>query len=921
MSLLTSSCRYCRSRISHPIDSCSPISFCRTFSSSSLALDGPGPSRLAARDWGSVSASDTVPPSKRGVPSDVRRPHHPNRTENRGRPSSPRGGSGGSGFGLGGSASGGERRRNPNGGDGQARRGHDRTPFNFGAPKDLGPPLASGFGLKSNKGRDGPRDGGSRNTGVHGGNRDHARPTIPRGRGPGRSVPEAGGAPAKTDSGSEVALAGFEGDQGDDRSDIGSDKSLSSKSVRSAFGRYVEDGVILDRRLERKRNPWSHQTEEAEPAPIRSKAKPKRVVEVKAEREVVIPSTVTVGRLANIFGTKLFPLQAMMARMGMPEEQRRPDYLLTAEQACDVALEYGLNPIIDDERAFDILPEPEVKDGTEYPLRPPVITIMGHVDHGKTTLLDALRNTAVAQGEAGGITQHIGAFSVPLSSLTKTTPATADSTLTFLDTPGHAAFTGMRARGASVTDIIVLVVAADDGVMPQTREVINLWKSEADKVGLVVAINKIDKPGVDTDKIKASLAIEEVYLEEDGGEVPSVKVSGLNKLGLDDLVETLSTVAELRDIRARRDGKAEGYVLESNVDRGRGNVATVLVTRGTLKAGSIVVAGTTYCRVRQMQNDKGKAVKEALPGTPVSLTGWKDLPTAGDQLLEAINGESEARKAVANRLREIEQRKMILDVEQINIKRREERAKAEAEEAELEAVRQAGGNVEQAKRDAQRRSNAGEIGGKKELRLIIKGDVSGTVEAVVGSLENIGNKEAGVKIVHTAVGEVSESDIAMAQAVEGHVIGFNVACSRVVTNQAKTLNVPLHLESVIYRLIETVRKETAALLPPAIETRVIGEGVVSQVYTINAGKKTQHKVAGCKAVNGVISRLDKVRVLRGSDRQLVFEGEIDSLKHVKKDVDEIRKGMEFGIQLKGFDDLQAQDEIVTIKEQQVARTL
>jgi translation initiation factor IF-2 len=401
---------------------------------------------------------------------------------------------------------------------------------------------------------------------------------------------------------------------------------------------------------------------------------------------------------------------------------------------------------------------------------------MGHVDHGKTTLLDALRNTAVAAGEAGGITQHIGAFSVPLKLLQPGTKS--DATITFLDTPGHAAFTAMRARGASVTDIVVLVVAADDGVMPQTKEVLELVKSEGDKVGLVVAINKVDKPEIDLKRVKNELLQEGVHLEEDGGDVQSVQVSGLARLGLDNLVETLSTLAELRDLRARTGGKAEGYVLESNVDRGIGRVATVLVTRGTLKVGSVVVAGNTSCKVRRMTDHTGKTIKSAGPGTPVVITGWKEIPSAGDELLEAPGGEREAAKVVANRIALADRQKLLADTEVINVKRQEDRAKLEAEQEAEKAVRQSGGNVTEARLAASKRAAADARENTfKELRIVIKGDVSGTVEAVEGALSGIGNKEAGVRVVHTGVGEVTDSDVAMAEASGGELVGQDVADS------------------------------------------------------------------------------------------------------------------------------------------------
>ncbi|WVQ94490.1 hypothetical protein IAU59_001569 [Kwoniella sp. CBS 9459] len=678
----------------------------------------------------------------------------------------------------------------------------------------------------------------------------------------------------------------------------------------------------------------------ASPAVRKPKGPKPKVIE--EEKEVYIPRTVSTANLAKIFGVKLFHLQTRMMRLDMSEDQRRSDYLLNAEQACDIAIEYGFNPVVDDEASFDIYPDPDPTDMTSQPLRPPVASsslaqalpaartdmqiLQGHVDHGKTTLLDSLRHTSVAASEAGGITQHIGAFSVPLSSLLPSAPSASTSsaaTITFLDTPGHAAFTAMRARGTSVTDIVVLVVAADDGVMPQTKEVIELVRSEGDKVGMVVAINKCDKPGIDLNKVKSALGAEGVHLEEDGGDTPSVKVSGLTKLGLDDLVETLSTLAEIRDLRARKEGKAEGYVLESRVDKGRGNVATVLVSKGTLRTGASIVAGQTWCRVRQMQDDKGKAIREALPGTPVSITGWKELPSAGDELLEAVKGEDEAKKAVNNRKRDEERKRLMADVEQINAKRREERLRLEAEAAAAEAAEN-GVTGEGADGEAGAAGRAKEDE-RKMLRLVIKADVSGTVEAVVGSLEHIGNKEAGVKIIHTGVGDVTESDVALAQASDATVIGFNVSAARSIQTSARSSNVPLQLESVIYRLIDSVRSSVAGLLPPKIEYSVKGEASVIQLFEINVKRKLMKTIAGCRVNNGIIDRNQGVRVLRGKDeqgeRKVVYEGTIETLKHLKKEVQDVRKGMECGIALEGFTDIREGDEIVNFTKIEVPREL
>ncbi|EIW69086.1 hypothetical protein TREMEDRAFT_12302, partial [Tremella mesenterica DSM 1558] len=631
--------------------------------------------------------------------------------------------------------------------------------------------------------------------------------------------------------------------------------------------------------------------------------------QTKKERDVYIPSTVTVARLADIFGVKLFQLRRRMLGIGINEDQTRATWS-DAEEACNVALEFGMNPIVDDEKSFDLYPEPETESGQVQPLRPPVVTIMGHVDHGKTTLLDALRHTAVAAGEAGGITQHIGAFSVPLSSLSPS--ASPNSTITFLDTPGHAAFTAMRARGASVTDIVVLVVAADDGVMPQTKEVINLVKNS--DVGLVVAINKCDKPGVDIERVKRDLGAEGLLLEEDGGDVQSVKVSGLTKSGLDELVETISTLAELRDLRARQDGKAEGYVLESRVDKGRGNIATVLVTRGTLNVGASIVSGTTWCRVRQMLDSRGQETHSVPPGTPIAVTGWKELPLAGDEMLEAPNGEDEAKRVVENRERDIEMKKLMTDLETLNIKRRGDRETLLAEREEKQAAHK--------EKRAVRHVNVGHEEGeeRRELRLVIKADVSGTVEAVVGSLEAIGNKEAGVKVVHTGVGDITESDIDFASASDATIIGFSVEASRSIQNLAKQSSVTIHVDQVIYRLIDLVRSRVSSLLPPKIEKRVLGEASVLQLFPITIKRKTS-MVAGCRVNNGILKKSDKVRVLRGTERKEVFEGSIHSLKHLKKDVEEVHKGMEFGIQMEGWNEVKEGDEVVTFNTIEIPREI
>lgn len=401
--------------------------------------------------------------------------------------------------------------------------------------------------------------------------------------------------------------------------------------------------------------------------------------------------------------------------------------------------------------------------------------------------------------------------------------------------------------------------------------------------------------------------------------MPSVRVSGLAKTGLDDLVETLATLAEVRDLRARKEGKAEGYVLESRVDKGLGSVTTVLITRGTLHSGATIVAGRTWARVRQMQDSSGNIIESAGPGTPVQLTGWKDVPAAGDQLLEAPSEEA-AKRCIDNRDRDAERMAIAHDAEQINTRRQEERARAAINAAAAEEAKATGMSVAAALHAAQRKANAS-AHTKKELLLVIKADVSGTVEATVGSLQNIGNNIAGVKIIHTGVGDVSESDISLAEAAGATVIGFSVDCPRPLLTSAASVNVPVLTDTVIYRLIDAVRARVIALLPPKIESRVTGEATVQQLFPIKVGRKATKMIAGCRVSNGVLNKAEGVRVLRGPSRKVVFEGTMDTLKHLKKDVTEIRKGMECGVGLEGFDDIKEGDEVVSFVTFEVAQDL
>ncbi|TFY70525.1 hypothetical protein EVG20_g2470 [Dentipellis fragilis] len=587
--------------------------------------------------------------------------------------------------------------------------------------------------------------------------------------------------------------------------------------------------------------------------------------------DVFIPSTVSVGNLARLLKVKLGTLQRKMREAGMGDDASY-DHVLTSDYAVLLAEEFNRNPVINDEAAFDIYPSPLNPDPSSLPSRPPIVTIMGHVDHGKTTLLDTLRSASVASGEAGGITQHIGAFSVPVPS---SAGGDGSSSITFLDTPGHAAFSAMRARGASVTDIIVLVVAADDGVMPQTKEVIDLVKQDEGKVQLVVAINKVDKPGINIENIHNALLVEGIHLEAIGGDIPSVEVSGLTGQGLDRLVETISAVAEMQDLHAERDGNVHGHVLESKIQKGFGPVATVLISRGCLKTGSFIISGTKYAKVRAMSDAAGKPVKAAYPGMAVTVSGWKELPDAGDEVLQGT--EQDVKKAVANRERKAEQDATLVDIEAINNARRLERERRELEAEAVDANKEV--PVEATNPD-----------GPKELRLVIKGDVSGSVEALAGALEGI-----------------------------GMIIAFAIPVPKAATVAASSNNIPVYKSAIIYQVMDEVTQRVIDLLPAKWDKRITGEATVLQLFDIQLSGKRTKKVAGSRIINGVVEKSKNVQVVRNG--QVVHEGRLDTFRHLKKDITEASKGLECGISVENFEDLREGDMIQAFSNVERTKTL
>jgi translation initiation factor IF-2 len=488
--------------------------------------------------------------------------------------------------------------------------------------------------------------------------------------------------------------------------------------------------------------------------------------------------------------------------------------------------------------------------------RPPVVTILGHVDHGKTSLLDAIRETDVAAGEAGGITQHIGAYQVEMKG----------RQITFLDTPGHAAFTQMRARGAQGADIVILVVAADDGVMPQTREAIA--HAKAARVPIMVALNKVDKANANPDRVKQQLAELELVPDEWGGNTMVIPVSAKLKQGIDDLLEGILLVADNIEIKANPSGKVIGTVIEAEVDRTKGVMATLLVQNGTLEFGDIVVAGTAHGKLRALSDYKGKPVRKASPSTPVAVMGLSDVPSAGD-LFEVVDSEREARTIVAERA---------------------EAAKTQAQAKKKVSLEDLFASVQ-----------AGEA---RELNLIVKADVQGSLDPIVSELNKLGEGEIGIKILYSETGNIGENDVMLASASNAIIIGFNVQADVSARRLAEKEGVDIRLYEIIYRMTEDIEKALSGMLEPEVKEKIIGRAQVLQVFSASKFGK----VAGCKVTDGELRRNAKVRLYRGTD--MIYEGDMGSLRHEKDDVREVRQGYECGVGFKNFSDIQPGDQLI-----------
>lgn len=575
----------------------------------------------------------------------------------------------------------------------------------------------------------------------------------------------------------------------------------------------------------------------------RRKEEKRAAKEAEAPKTILLPEYITVFDLAQALGVRPQQFLSDLGELGF--ENILHDSIMTGETAALVAAEYGLDPVLDTGDEIDLKPRPPPEDPSTLPPRPPIVTIMGHVDHGKTTMLDWLRKSSVAAQEHGGITQHIGAFSVRLSS---------GKVITFLDTPGHAAFLSMRQRGANVTDIVVLVVAVDDSVKPQTIEA--LKHAQNAKVPIIVAINKIDMDERRIDQVKQDLAANGVEIEDFGGDVQVVGVSGKTGKGMDDLEENILTLSEILDVRAETDGMAEGWILEASV-KVDGKAATVLVKRGTIRVGDLVVAGTTYARVRTMRNEAGVEVEEAGPGTPVEVLGWRDSPVAGDLVLQA---EDEGRAQAA-----VDYREELADRAKAATQKGEEELK-NREKAEQEALEK------MMAEDGEAVSEEVEQSGPKTVNTIVRGDVMGSVEAVCTAVLEIGNNEVHARVLRSSPGQINESDVDLMAVAKGCIINFNNPIPGYIKSMAEEKGVRILDHTIIYHLVEDVKEMMSEQLAPIISQKVLAEAEVLQVFAINIVKRKYKNIAGVKVRTGTLTRGGMYRVMR--DGEKIFEGTI-----------------------------------------------
>jgi translation initiation factor IF-2 len=695
-------------------------------------------------------------------------------------------------------------------------------------------------------------------------------PRRPGGPGIGAPTVPPPDAPAK------LTLRARTGRDDDRRSSLGPDAKKGGtpipprKNTMAGPGRRegrIDIGAAIEGEDERTRSIASmrraRERERRQQELARLRAGQERVV-----RDVVVPETITVQELANRMAARGGEVVKALFRMGVMATLTQSIDADTAElvvqefghrvrRVAEGDVEVGLEGMVDEEEA--LLP------------RPPVVTIMGHVDHGKTSLLDALRKADVAAHEAGGITQHIGAYQVGLAD---------GSRVTFIDTPGHEAFTAMRARGAGVTDMVVLVVAADDGVMPQTIEAIS--HAKAANVPLIVAINKIDKPGVKPDRVRQELLQHEIVVESLGGETQEIEVSATQKINLDKLLEAITLQAEILDLRANPDRAGEGTVIESKLDRGRGPVATVLVQRGTLRQGDIVVAGAEWGRVRAMLDDKGRQLKEADPSLPVEILGLSGVPAAGETFV-AVEDEARAR-----------------EISEFRTRRNREK--------QVAAISAGRGSLN----DMLARIQAG---AQKEVAVVVKADVQGSAEAIGVTLGKIGNDEVKVRVLLSGVGQITETDIQLAKASDAVIVAFNVRATTQARELAQREGVDIRYYSIIYQVADDIETLVRGKLAPVQREKFLGYAQILQVFEV----KRLGNVAGCRVTEGVVRRGCGVRLLR--DGVVIHQGELSTLRRFKDDVKEVTSGYECGMGFANYNDIRVGDQIECYETETVAAEL
>ena len=588
----------------------------------------------------------------------------------------------------------------------------------------------------------------------------------------------------------------------------------------------------------------------------------------KLSREIVLPETITIQELASRMSERAVDVIKLLMRQG---QMVTLTDVLEADTAQLIAEEMGhtVKRVAESDVEEGLFDRPD-EDGAPVP-RPAIVTIMGHVDHGKTSLLDAIRKANVVAGEAGGITQHIGAYQVT---------APGGEKITFIDTPGHAAFTAMRARGAKVTDIVVLVVAADDGVMPQTIEAIR--HAKAAKAPIIVAINKIDKPEANPDRVSQELLQHDVQVESFGGDTLAVEVSATKHTNLDKLLEAIALQAELLDLTADPDRSAEGTVVEARLDRGRGPVATVLVQRGTLRVGELIVAGSQWGRVRALIDDAGANVDSALPSTPVEVLGFSGAPEAGDRFA-VVENEARAREVAEYR-------------------DRQKREKLSAR----------GGVVRTSLADMMSQLKTA---GRKEMPIVIKGDVQGSVEAIVAALDKLGTDEVGARVVHSGVGGVTESDVTLAEASKAVIIGFNVRAHKEARDLAERQGIEIRYYNIIYNLVDDVKAAMSGMLAPTLREEMLGNATILEVFNISK----VGNVAGCRVTDGNVQRGAHVRLIR--DNVVVHEGKLSTLKRFKDEVAQVQAGQECGMAFENYQDMRVGDIIECYNVEEIRRTL